>query len=292
VSQGGDNTDDPQLKALRAVWLAMPDEEPPTRGLDALMAAARAQAEVLAAPPWWKRALHALARPPVLALATIMILIGGAVLISKRDDIKDAGPAAPPPVQTPAMAPTAPPPPPPEAETPRPTDQQQKLDVTTPTPPTTPTARPASRPAEPIEGRVEDAKPARPAHKAPMPARPEPKTTTTPTSPSAGAAFEPQDDAAKNRDGRGKVGGDEAQTADTVEAAPAQTRAPTPKQVIVDQLLVQCRSAATRGDCEEAKLIARRIAAQSTAYYKEHVASDAAIQKCITPPANAAPAAQ
>jgi len=291
VSQSDDNADDPQLKSLRAVWLAMPDEDPPTRGLDALMAAARAQAEVFAAPPWWKRALHALARPPVLALATIMILIGGAVLISKRDDVKDAGPAAPSPVQTP---PTSRPEP---VEAPRP-ELDKKLDAVTPPPPTTTTPTTPTMPrVEQPAGRFDGApvsKPAKPVHKAPAPARAEPKVTTGTTTPSAGTpGYAPQDDAAKSRDGRAKLGGEEAQDAsgDVVEAAPAQTRGPTPKQVIVDQLLAQCRSAATRGDCEEAKLIARRIAAQSTAYYKEHVASDATIQKCITPPANAAPVA-
>ena len=38
-------------------WLSLPDEEPPERGLGELMAAARAKAEIMARPPWWKRVL-------------------------------------------------------------------------------------------------------------------------------------------------------------------------------------------------------------------------------------------
>ena len=33
-----DGADDPQLSSLRAVWLSMPDEEPPQRGLAELTA--------------------------------------------------------------------------------------------------------------------------------------------------------------------------------------------------------------------------------------------------------------
>ena len=36
-------------------WLSLPDEDPPERGLAELMAAARAKAETMASPPWWKR---------------------------------------------------------------------------------------------------------------------------------------------------------------------------------------------------------------------------------------------
>ena len=62
------------------------------------------------------------------------------------------------------------------------------------------------------------------------------------------------------------------------------TRGPT--QVLVGQLLEQCRAAATRGDCEAAKLIARRIAKQDASYYRDHVATDAAISKCFAAPSD------
>ena len=48
--------DDPQLRSLRAVWVTMREEEPSDRGLAALMAAARTQADALKpTPSWWQR---------------------------------------------------------------------------------------------------------------------------------------------------------------------------------------------------------------------------------------------
>jgi hypothetical protein len=79
---------------------------------------------------------------------------------------------------------------------------------------------------------------------------------------------------------------------DSGEEAPA-TRGPVtrkkandddavaPRQQLVDQLLAQCRAATTRGDCESAKLIAKRIADADAAFYAAHVSSDAAIAKCL-----------
>ncbi|MFT3695278.1 MAG: hypothetical protein QM831_19250 [Kofleriaceae bacterium] len=82
-----DEHDDDEFKSLRAVWLEMRDEDPPQRGLDALMAAAHSQAKMLAVaakPPWWK----VLVRPPVLAFATVALLVGGVVIVIRHDDKK------------------------------------------------------------------------------------------------------------------------------------------------------------------------------------------------------------
>lgn len=79
-----DEHDDDQLKSLRAVWLEMRDEDPPSGGLDALMAAAHSQAKVMGAtakPPWWK----VLVRPPVLAFASVALVVGGVWLIGHHD---------------------------------------------------------------------------------------------------------------------------------------------------------------------------------------------------------------
>lgn len=93
MSHGDDDGgDDAKLRSLRAVWLAMPDEDPPERGLDALMAAARTKAvemaeastEMPAQPSWWERFVATLRRPQVLALATIVLLIAGGAIITDR----------------------------------------------------------------------------------------------------------------------------------------------------------------------------------------------------------------
>lgn len=79
-----DEHDDDQLKSLRAVWLEMRDEDPPSGGLDALMAAAHSQAKMMAVtakPPWWK----VLVRPPALAFASLALVAGGVWLIGHHD---------------------------------------------------------------------------------------------------------------------------------------------------------------------------------------------------------------
>ena len=94
-------------------WLSLPDEEPPERGLAELMAAARVQADVMsrqteAPAPWWKRMFEVLRRPPVLALATILVLFGGVIVVGRHPDQVQA----PAPEAIPAVAPVVQPPPP------------------------------------------------------------------------------------------------------------------------------------------------------------------------------------
>ena len=55
----------------------------------------------------------------------------------------------------------------------------------------------------------------------------------------------------------------------------------TPRRQLDDDLLAQCRAAATRGDCELAKKIARRIASDDAAYYGANVTTDTAIAGCL-----------
>jgi hypothetical protein len=79
-----EDVDDASLRSMRTVWLAMRDEEPPVAGMAELLAAARAHAEAShARPSWASRALSSLRRPPALAFATVVVLVGG-VLLSHR----------------------------------------------------------------------------------------------------------------------------------------------------------------------------------------------------------------
>ena len=99
-----DGRDDEQLKSLRQVWLSMRDEDPPERGLDALMAAARSHAQILAKPTLWQRFISAMRRPPILALATVMVLLGGVLILTRNGDELEKAPSAPPP-QTETLTP-------------------------------------------------------------------------------------------------------------------------------------------------------------------------------------------
>jgi hypothetical protein len=87
--------DEPRLQAMRAVWLEMRDQAPPARGMAELLAAARRKAEAMQpGPTLWQRLLAATRRPAVLALATAVVLIGGALVVGRRvSDRPDALPA-------------------------------------------------------------------------------------------------------------------------------------------------------------------------------------------------------
>lgn len=84
----GIDPDDPILKSMRSVWLGMRDEDPPERGLAELMAAARTQADVMKPAekePWWRGPFAFLTRPPVMAAAALVVVIGGAVALKGRN---------------------------------------------------------------------------------------------------------------------------------------------------------------------------------------------------------------
>jgi hypothetical protein len=82
---GDEDVADPELRAMRRVWHDMREQEPPAAGMSALLAAARVQAASMQPQPTWpQRMLAALRRPPVLALATVVVVIGGAMLVTLR----------------------------------------------------------------------------------------------------------------------------------------------------------------------------------------------------------------
>ncbi len=96
--------EDAKLRAMRSVWLTMRDEEPSDGGLAVLMAAARSKAAELAPPTLWQRALAGLRRPPVLAFATVLVLLGGAVVVGRRVEREGVPMAASPKAEAPSAA--------------------------------------------------------------------------------------------------------------------------------------------------------------------------------------------
>ncbi|HEY1813325.1 MAG TPA: hypothetical protein VGG74_13330 [Kofleriaceae bacterium] len=277
-----DDDDDPQLRPLRAAWRSMPDEDPPERGLDELMAAARQQAGVMAEAraPWWKRLAATLLRPPVLALASVLILLGGLFVVTSSQ--KGVSPEPTPIEQSSAPAASVPSAgagsaaaattsdttiAPPVAKTP----QQPPVAAPAPAPARqrAPTHHAAALPKAPARG-LEEVAPAKPA-----PAM-APEAATPPVvepAPTAGAAFEDDGNAAP------------ATTRSPVKKLPAADvdAAETPRHQLDDQLLAQCRAAATRGDCEVARQLAKRISNDDAAYYQAHVVGDATIAPCLRP---------
>ena len=93
MSGAADDDDETRrLREVHSAFRSLPDEEPPERGLAELMAAARVKATEMKPAPWWR----VLFRPPMLALATVMVLVGGAVLIGRHgDSMKAESPTAP-----------------------------------------------------------------------------------------------------------------------------------------------------------------------------------------------------
>ncbi|CAN5723999.1 hypothetical protein BH11MYX2_BH11MYX2_17220 [soil metagenome] len=85
--------DDLELGDLRSVFSSMraSDEDPPDTGMAALMAAARKKAaEMKPQPSLWERFFDVVRRPPVLAFATVVVLVGGgAVMFRHRGEMKE-----------------------------------------------------------------------------------------------------------------------------------------------------------------------------------------------------------
>jgi len=230
-------------------WLSLPDEDPPERGLAELMAAARSKAELMARPPWWKRALDLMKRPPVLALATVVVLLGGVIVVGRhRDEVQDARPVVQPVVQPePAMgagsaaelAPVAPP-------------AIEKAEEHAPPPPPPP-------------------KPAR--HHAPV----------TKTSPAKAAAVK-QKATLDTSDRKAALdSSDEAlELAPATGATPAGVKQPvTKKPVVLDDALARCRAAAANNDCAGARACAKDVETRDPAYYNANVATDPTLRPCL-----------
>lgn len=309
--------DDPQLQVLRAVWLTMPDQEPPQRGLAQLIAAAREQAEAMAKPSLWQRIVSLLRRPPVLALAAVLVLIGGAVVIGERRDRLDAvRPAAT--VETPREA---------ERTSPARDDTLSALAapvssgaagitpapdhtaVAAPVPDHTAVAAPVSEPTpgEPPVGRPPrttaagtNPPPARTVRWGPAASTSPPRTGTEGRTgadmlangpPGAGEALEAPRATPPRVEAFEQDPATEPRVQPRAEAA-LQSESPgahavSSEQVVGqakvrgEQLVGQAKAAAARGDCMRARELMKRVGAAEPALHRNAIVGDAALKKCV-----------
>ncbi len=282
--------DDPQLRSLRAAWRSLPDEDPPERGLAELMAAAREQAKAMAdvGTPWWKRALVAMMRPPMLALASVVVLLGGVFVVTSShkgvspepNPVEDqAAPSVAPAASPPLASPIVPAPP---------IGAGSAEPTTTAAPTPAPARSPAPEPARPakaatVHHAAPAAKPAPDSIPDPFsssrddesrrPSEPPPPPIASPKPAPAPAKLDDADGAGEAEDKPASRG--------PVSKVPVSETSSAPRQQLDDQLFAQCRAAASRGDCELAKKIAQRIANDDAAYYSAHVTTDATIAACL-----------
>lgn len=301
--------DDPALQSLRAVWLAMPDEEPPQRGLAELMAAARVKAEQMAAPTLWQRITALLRRPPVLALATVLVLIGGAVFIGQRKDtmeaehvVSSAPRSAEPPAPASSLAPgsaageqapmLA------EPMIPEPTFEAEPPPLAQPVvtrrPPPPKKARVDTAIAVPQEDRGRLAVEASDADDKSFEEGTRGRDIAKPAKARASEASDsfaaPDGKAGKDE----RVGGaapPAASEAPETTASPSSsrgasaTRAPTtqpsPPPSRVAQDLALAKAAAARGDCTTARTLMKRVASEDAVAYRKALASDAPLKSCV-----------
>ena len=302
TDHGDDGDDDPQLGGLRAMWLSMPDEDPPARGLGELMAAARIKAEEMATPSLWQRIVAMMRRPPVLALATVMVLVAGAVLVGNRHEKLASAPVA---TQDSAnemaagrgestIVPAAP-----------------AMDPAAATVPANeaPAAAVEAKPEVVAPGAVrprggEVAKKTANKGKAAPTTRPTKKASGGDLFEDDGAADEPtkQEATDERRDVKAPAkSGAKLQIAEPEPPPPEETELrvggamPSLESTVADseggaakkqkagasQLHTQARSAAARKDCPTVKVLAQKILKQDPAYYRANVANDAAITKCV-----------
>ena len=298
MSADDDDIDDASLKSMRAVWLSMRDEEPPAAGMSALMAAAAQKADQMRAEPsWWQKLFAQLRRPPALAFATVMLLIGGAVLVTRSQNEKvDALTAEDRPAvreQAPVATPTtgivpADPVPEPKEEALQQQPEVSGTDVHAKVEKQKPKAKPAA-----VKDDVGKNEPDRdhrfeadaevkpgfaggktksedktvletPAHKAPVAEQP----TAPALSTDEGDTF--------TRDNAGP-------TTDAKKPEPKPPVAVTnkPPPTTTEQLAKKAEALAARGDCAAVREIVAQLRKADEAFYRQRLGKNAAVTKCL-----------
>ncbi|MGE0396041.1 MAG: hypothetical protein AB7T06_04870 [Kofleriaceae bacterium] len=295
---------DESLSSMRSMWRDMRDEEPSDKGMAALLAAAREKAEEMKPKRSWLAVLlDQLRRPPVLAMATVVVLIGGAVVISQRkDEIRTESELA-------------------ESSS----DTRGDTVVATPEPAPAPAAEPVVTETEPPGAEVRDRGGQAAGSAAPGPVaapvvaekpRPPAKKATRPSAGEGGALDNlaktpdaPKLDAAKAekkqepREPLQLATGDEddmqpkgaAESTGAAPPAPAPvSRKPLPsiegedrtsRDTTLAQLVKQCEAAAAKNDCGAVRTIVQKIQRQDPSTYRLKLAKNAAVTRCLEPPA-------
>ncbi|MGE0872683.1 MAG: hypothetical protein AB7P03_29275 [Kofleriaceae bacterium] len=289
---------DPKLKQLRAVWLSMRDEQPSERGLDALLAAARDKADAMrgaeTAPSWWQRFTAVMRRPPVLALASAVVLIGGAVVVIHKRDASSLLEPRPTQAPTQSEAPGAAPQVPAAGpEAPR-TQQPSAESVSEPLAPDPRADRPSR--SVPAKSRRLDksSEAARPRSKPavttpPAPPPPPPAVQTSKMPPAVGEMAGPSDGGSQRENTVAPSAAKEH--APGSSAVRSRDDAPTTKGADadadvgagtnIDELVKHCERAAVRGDCASVRSLAVRIEKLDANVYKARVRANQTIRRCL-----------
>lgn len=260
---------------LSKLFHQLPDEDPPDTGMAALMAAARQKAAEMAPPPrksLWARVLETLKAPPVLALATVVVLIGGAIVIKNHDATMDASNRVVAPASAPApassgtagsgsaAAPAEPVVPPAPAPAPAPA-VEAKPAVVAPRPAASKRAE-VAKPAQQETAKADESAEASP----PPPPPPPPPANTKAQAPPPGVTIATDAD---------------AEVAAAPQRAPVVAGAVAPQPTLVEQLLHACQAAAHKRDCPTARTLASQINTRDASFYRARVLKDADIVKCL-----------
>lgn len=273
--------DDDELRGMRSVWLSMRDEEPSGQGMAALMIAARAQIAAQRPEPTWKRAWSALTellrRPPVLALATVVVIAGTAALVTSHGGLGNEA--------RPVLVPTAqlPPASAPEDKKELGGEEARGAAPVVAVAVAAPSALPPPKPARRTPSTQGPTKIA--------PLKPEPADDLRVTGAPAGGSLGSSLDSSR---------AEEAAEAPAAKAARSQREAPPPApptaevrpaaqaaahgtqaEPSLDQLLRECHAAVTRGDCPAVRTMVDLIRTRDDAFFRASVAPDASIAKCM-----------
>ena len=254
---GDGEGNDEALRSMRPVWLAMRDEEPPAQGLDALLAAAGAKADQMRSKDSWSRsALVLLARPAVLAATSVIVVIGGGLLISaglsphasSELDVRESTPSI------------------------------RQTDVRATALPVKDTERGAPTPSEPAaraagSNRAERVQPAR-MHRGPQVPSPDSEQENT----ERPAADDPVAEPSVSQAGGVLIGEDVG----AVRNAPRSAERRDPNSgANVEQLVKPAILAASNKDCPAGREIAERIKKLDTNGYRTRVVTQPAIAICL-----------